>query len=576
MAAASDSLAAPLAQKRTRAYSFRDPLLYVHGLVLVVLVFLIVYPGLILLELSFRDKEGNFSLVWYQQAYANARNLAAIVNTVIIAVGSALMAAVVGTILAWAVVRTDMPGRTFTAIASIVPFITSSFIGALAWVLLGSPEVGLVNQGWRWLVGGDAVLINIYSIWGIIFVIGLYEVPFIFLMVAGALRSMDPSLEEASLASGAGTWRTTTRVTLPLVLPAILAGSLVVFVLAAEQFGVPAVLGTPNRIRVLTTSIVSAQTFYPPQRGLGAALSVTLLAIALVGLFLQRRILRGRSFTTVAGKSSQPRRMKLGAFRWVLFAICTTYLMLAVVLPFSTIFVSSIRTIWTSDFRWEQFTLENYRWVFFEYPLTQRAILNSLFLAVVGATVTILFCALVSFLSLRTKLPGRHLLDYLSMLPLGIPGVVLAFAMLEVWINPPLVLYGTIWIMFIAYFTRYLPIGVRSTSATLVQIHPELEESSLSCGANWLQTFARVTLPLLKPGIIAGWILLFLAFSRELSASVLLYSPGLEVISVVMYDLQQNGQFREISALAVFQIVFSIAILLIAKPFVTKRNDLHA
>lgn len=575
MATASEALAPAIVQRRVRTFSFRDPLLYVQAVVLLLLVFLIVYPGLILLDVSLRDKSGNLSFVWYIQAYTSARNLAAIGNTIIVATGSALIAAVMGTLLAWAVVRTDMPGRTFATIAAIVPFITSSFIGALAWVLLGAPEVGLLNQAWGY-IGGSGVLLNIYSLGGIIFVIGLYEVPFIFLMVAGALRSMDPSLEEASLSSGAGTWETATKVTLPLVLPAILAGSLVVFVLAAEQFGVPAVLGTPSRIRVLTTSIVSTQAFYPPQRGLGAALSVTLLMIALFGLFLQRMVLRGRSFTTVAGKSSHPRRVRLGPFRWVLFAICTTYLLLAVILPFATIFVSSIRTIWTSYFSWDQFTLEHYRWVFFEYPLTQRAIVNSLFLAVVGATVTILFCALISFLSLRTKLPGRNALDYLSMLPLGIPGVVLAFALLEVWINPPLVLYATIWILFIAYLTRYLPIGVRSTSATLVQIHPELEESSLSCGAGWFQTFRHVTLPLLKPGIIAGWILLFLAFTRELSASVLLYSPGLEVFSVVMYDLQQNGQFREISALACFQIVFSIALLMIAKPFVDKRSQLHA
>jgi iron(III) transport system permease protein len=448
--------------------------------------------------------------------------------------------------------------------ASIVPFISTSFIGALAWILLGSPETGLINQFWRFL-GNDEALINIFSLEGIIFVIALYEMPFVFLMVGGALRSMDPALEEASLSSGAGLWRTTTRVTLPLVLPAILASSLLVFVLAAEQFGVPAVLGTPARIRVLTTSIVATNTFYPPQHGLGAALCVTLLVIALLGLWLQRRALADRSFTTVGGKGSQPRRITLGPFRWVLLGVCCLYLLLAVVLPFSTIFLSSIRTLWTADFRWEQFTLAHYHWILFEYPTTLRAIRNSLFLAVVGATVTILLCALISFLSLRTKLPGRNLLDYLSMLPLGFPGVVLAYGLLQVWINPPLVLYGTIWILFIAYLTRYLPIGVRATSATLVQIHQELEESSLSCGANWFQTFKRITLPLLKPGIIAGWILLFIAFSRELSASILLYSPGTEVLSVVLYDLQQNGQFREISALAFIQIAASVVLVLVAK-----------
>ena len=213
------------------------------------------------------------------QAYASERDLSAIVNTIILATGSAVLAAVSGTLLAWAVVRTDMPGRRVVEMAAIVPFISTSFIGALAWILLGSPETGLINQFWRFL-GNEEALIDIFSIEGIIFVIALYEMPFVFLLVGGALRSMDPALEEASLSSGASLWRTTTRVTLPLVLPAILASSLLVFVLAAEQFGVPAVLGTPARIRVLTTSIVATNTFYPPQHGLGAALCVTLLVIA--------------------------------------------------------------------------------------------------------------------------------------------------------------------------------------------------------------------------------------------------------------------------------------------------------
>jgi iron(III) transport system permease protein len=564
MAAASDSLASPLARNRSRTFSFRDPLLYVHGLVLVVLVFLIVYPGLILLELSFRDKAGNLSFVWYQQAYANARNLASIVNTIIIAVGSAGMAAIVGTVLAWAVVRTDMPGRTFTAIASIVPFITSSFIGALAWVLLASPETGLVNQWWRAL-GPEGPLVNIYSVWGIVFVESLYEMPFVFLMVAGALRSMDSALEEASLSAGAGVIGTTMRVTLPLVLPAILGGALLVFVLAAEQFGVPAVLGTPARIRVLTTSIVESQAIYPPRTGLGASLSVTLLAMALVGLWLQRKVLGSRSYTTVAGKGSHPRRFQLGAFRWIVLGFCVAYLVLAVVLPYGAILLSALRTNWTPEFTLDQLTLQHFRWVLFEYPITQRAFINSLFLATVGATVTMLLCAMISFLSMRTRLPGRNVLDYLSMLPMGFPGVVLAFGLLQAWIYPPFVLYGTIWILFAAYMTRYIPIGVRSTSATLVQIHPQLEEASLSSGANWFQTFKNVVLPLLKPGLFAGWVLLFIAFSRELSASIMLYSPRLEVLSVAIYDLMQSGNYRALSALAFLQVGMALGMLGLAK-----------
>ncbi len=550
--------------KRVRTFSFSDPLLYVQILIIAFLCLLIVYPTVIILNLSLRDSSGGLTFRWFYEAYANPRNVQAIVNTIVISTGCAIASTVAGTFLAWAVVRTDMPGRRLVEMASIVPFISTPFIGALAWVLLASPETGLINQWWRAL-GPEGPLVNIYSIWGIIFVESLYEMPFVFLMVAGALRSMDSALEEASLSAGAGVVGTTMRVTLPLVLPAILGGALLVFVLAAEQFGVPAVLGTPARIRVLTTSIVESQAIYPPRTGLGASLSVTLLAMALVGLWLQRKVLGSRSYTTVAGKSTQPRRFHLGAFRWVVLGFCAAYLVLAVVLPYGAILLSSLRTNWTPEFTLDQLTLQHFKWVLFEYPITQRAFLNSLFLATVGATVTMLLCAMISFLSMRTRLPGRKVLDYLSMLPMGFPGVVLAFGLLQAWIYPPFVLYGTIWILFAAYMTRYIPIGVRSTSATLVQIHPQLEEASLSSGANWFQTFKNVVLPLLKPGLFAGWVLLFIAFSRELSASIMLYSPRLEVLSVAIYDLMQSGNYRALSALAFLQVGMALGMLGLAK-----------
>ncbi len=557
---------------RTRSYLALNPLLGVELLVVLILAVLILYPAWILFSSSFHDQAGGLTFAWYVEAYTNPANYRAILNTLIVAGGTAVSATVFGTFMAWAVVRTDMPGRRLIEAASIVPFISTPFIGALAWVLLASPRTGLINQFWRVLFGGSTPLIDIYSLWGIVMVEALYEMPYVFLIVAGALRSMDPTLEEASMSAGAGVWNTTRRVTLPLVLPAILGGALLVFVLAAEQFGVPAVIGSGARIRVLTTSIWDTQSVFPPKYGLGAALCVTLLLISMIGLWLQRRMIGGRSYTTVGGKGARPRRIPLGPMRWVVFAICAAYLLLAVVLPYATIFLSSIRTLWTHDFHWAQLTLENYRWVLFDYPSTRRALFNSLFLAVVGATVCILFCAVFSFLTLRTRLPGRKLLDYLGMLPMAFPGIVLAVGLLQAWINPPLVLYGTIWILFIAYITRYFPYGVRSTSATLLQIHPELEESSLISGASWLQTFRYVTLPLLKPGLVAGWILLFVSFTRELSASVLLYSPGKEVLSVAIYDMWEQGDFRPLSALAMIQIVIALVMLAMVK-WVTKVDQ---
>jgi len=542
-----------------------NPLFFVLVAVMLIIGVLVVYPAVLILRDSIFDKNGALSLTWYIHAYSDPRNFSAVRNTLLIAAGTSLLSTVFGTFMAWAVVRTDMPWRRTVEGASIVPFISTPFIGALAWLLLASPGTGLINQFWRLLFGPGEAIVDIYSIWGIVLVETLYEMPYVFLIVAGALRSMDPTLEEASFSSGAGLVRTTLKVTLPLVLPAILGGALLVFVMSAEQFGVPAVIGTPARIRVLTTSIWESQSVFPPNYGLGAALCVTLFLISTIGLYLQRRIVNARSFTTVGGKGARPRRIHLGAMKWVVSGLCLLYLLMSVVLPYATIFFSSIRSLWTPHFDWAQITIENYNWILFKYPITQRALFNSLLLAVAGATIGIMFAAVISFLTLRTRVPGRKSLDYLAMLPLAFPGIVLAVGLLRAWISPPLVLYGTIWILLIAYITRYLPYGVRSTSATLVQIHPELEESSLSSGANWFQTFWRVTLPLLKPGIISGWILLFVSFTRELSASVLLYSPGHEVISVAIYDLWAQGDFRPLSALAMIQIVISLVMLVIVK-----------
>jgi iron(III) transport system permease protein len=555
---------APRPAARLRRPGWATPVFAAHVAVILFLCVLIVYPALILLDQSVRTDDGALTAEWYVQGYTSLRNYQAILNTVMIAAGTSALAVIAGTFLAWAVVRTDMPGRRLVELAAVIPFISTPLVGALAWILLASPQTGLINQAWRFFGGGEA-LINAYSLGAIIFVQALYETPVVFLLVSGALRSMNPALEEASLAAGAGVFRTALRVTLPLALPAILAGALLVFILAAEQFAVPAVLGTPAKIRVLTTGIFEAQSVYPPRNGLAAALSVTLLAIALVGLWLHKRLLGLRSYTTVGGKGTPPRRIGLGPWRAVVLVLCLAYLACAVLLPIATIFVSSIRTIWTADFRWEQFTLANYHRVLFDYPAAQRAIVNSLLIASAGATVTIVLCAFIAVLSERIRLPGSKLLDVLVMVPMGFPGIVLAVGLLHAWITPPFVLYGTVWILFVAYMTRYLPVGVRSVSATLRQIHPELEECSLAAGASWFTTFRRVTLPLLKPGIAAGWALLFVAFTRELSASILLYSPKLEVLSVVIFDMYQEGGFRALSALTMLQIVIAMLALALAK-----------
>jgi iron(III) transport system permease protein len=543
-----------------RVAAARSSLFWVQAGVLLLLGYLILFPSGVLMLESVRGPAGGWTATWYLQVYTEPDNYRALVNSLIVGTGSAVFATLLGTLLAWIVARTDTPCRGLLEIAALVPFICPPFIGGLAWTLLGSPNTGLLNQWARSLLGVER-LVNIYSLGGMVLVIGLYTAPFVLLIVGGALRSMDASMEEASMLSGAGQAATTVLVTLPMVAPAILSGAFLAFVLALEQFGVPAVLGLPARIPVLTTKIWTTISESPPQYGQGSALCVFLLLLTVAGVLLQRRLLRRRRFTTVSGKGARPRLVRLGGLRWLALGLGLVYLMAAMVLPMGVLILASFRSVWTQQLAWSQLTLHNYGYILTEYPLSRQALTNSLLLGAGGATLAILLAAVVSFLSLRARLPGHRALEQLAMLPLAFPGTVLAYGMLRAWIQPPLVLYGTMWILLAAYVGRYLPYGVQSTSSTLAQIHPELEESSLMSGASWPATFRWITLPLLRSGIMAGWILLFVSFLRELSASVLLYTPKQVVLSVALFDLWASGDIGYLAALSVLMIAIAVGAL---------------
>lgn len=550
----------PTRAKPARLAVAWSPLAWAQAAVLLLLGYLILFPSVVLLLESVRDASGRFTLAWYVEVYSAPGNYQALLNSLIVGAGSAVFATLAGTLLAWIVVRTDTPCRGLLEVAALVPFICPPFIGALAWSLLGSPNAGLLNQ-WSEALLGVPRLFNIYSLGGMVTVIGLYTAPFVLLIVGGALRSMDATMEEASLMAGAGHLATTARITLPLVSPAILAGGFLAFVLALEQFGVPAVLGLPARIPVLTTTIWITISEYPPRYGQGSALCVVLLLLTVAGVMLQRRLLARRRFTTVTGKGARPGMVRLGRLRWLALGLGLLYLIAAMVLPMGILVLASFRSVWTRQLAWSQLTLGNYGYILAQYPLSRQAMVNSLILGAGGATLAVLLAAAVSFLTLRAKLPGHRALNQMAMLPLAFPGTVLAYGMLRAWIQPPLVLYGTMWILLAAYVGRYLPYGVQSTSSTLAQIHPELEESSLMSGASWPATFRRITLPLLRSGIMAGWILLFVSFLRELSASVLLYTPKQVVLSVALFDLWASGDIGYLAALSVLMIAVAVAAL---------------
>lgn len=482
-------------------------------------------------------------------------------NTLILAIAVSLGCMGFGTLLAWLIFRTTMPGRMPLAVLIAASFYFPSFLSAEAWALLAAPRSGALNVLIRsfW---PDFVGINIYSLAGMIWVMTLAYVPYVFLFLAAPLRSLDPTLEEASLVAGAGMRRTVRAITLPLVSYAILAGALITFVQAAGLFGVPAVLGLQARIWVLATRIYNSITYYPPDFSGAAALSMVLLALTICGVFAQRQITGRVLYTAITGRGYRPRLVDLGPWRWVGLAACLAYLGLGLVLPLLALLYASLVPYYDGRIDLSQLTLANYRDVLFVYPVTWRAFKNSFVLSAGGATVGVALAALVSYVVLKSRTAGRGLLDFLAMSPAAFPGMVIAVGLLWAYITTPL--YATVWLLMVSYVTHYLPHAVRTTSSNLVQLDDALEESARVAGASWWRGLSDVVLPLIRPAMLSAWLLLFVAFFRELSSAVLLYTHGNEVVSVVIWDLHQNGNLGYVSALAIIALALIYAIFALA------------
>jgi len=400
-----------------------------------------------------------------------------------------------------------------------------------------------------------------------IWVDALHYSPMAFLLMTAAFRSMDPALEESAVMGGASVLQVLRKVTLPLVWPAIFATLLILFVRAIESFEVPALLGLPVGIQVFTSAIYQAVHRYPSQVGLASAYAVTLLVITSAGVYFQSRLsTSGNRYATMTGKGFRPRLIDLGNWRYLTVAMFLLYFFLIVVLPFAVLLWSSFQKFYSvpSVEALQRLTLEPYRTIL-GYPSLMRSVWNSLLLAVTTATLVMLVSAVICWIVVKTKLRGRWLLDNFASLPMVFPGIVLGLAIMILYLYLPIGVYGTIWIMLIAYVTRFMPYGLRYNTTSMLQIHKELEESAAMSGASWATAFRRIILPLLKPGLVAGWIYVVIVSIRELSSSILLYSPGTEVLSILIWELWENGQYVELSALGVMFIIGLFFLVLVAQ-----------
>lgn len=551
-----------------------DPATTTALLVAAVVAILAVYPTAMLFYGSFTDadlgQKGELTLANYATAYGDPETYRLLADSFLFAAGAAVGSLALAVALAWITVRTNAPLRRVFELTAIVPNIFPPALLAIAWTLLASPSVGLLNAILKSAFGLTEGPLNIYSMPGLIFVEALVLTPLAYLIVAAALRGMDPSLEESARMLGSSQWRIARTITFPLMRPAILAALTLNFVRALESFDTPAIIALPARIEVFTTKIYrEALAAYPPDYNLAATYGVSLLAIALVFVWLYRRFTaRVERFATVTGKGYRPNAVDLGPWRWVATGAAALILALIVALPVLMLLITSllpyfqVPTLESAKLA----TLKHYQYVFTNDRI-YHALGNSVFLAVTGATAAMILAGLVGYITVKTKVRGRGLIEALTFLPWAFPSTALAIGLLWGYVRLPLPIYATIWILLIAYVTRFLPYGLRAVTSTIVQIHNDLEEASRAAGGSLWTTLRRILFPLMRPGLIAGWILLATIFMREFSLSLFLYSPSSEPIGPLLYFLWLDGQTGAVAALGMLVSVVSAILVAVASRY---------
>ena len=482
-------------------------------------------------------------------------------NTLLVAALATALAVIVGFAMGWILSRTNVPGRAALEQLMAMPYYVTPLMGALAWALIASPSSGFVNQVWRAL-GGDGYLVDINTPWGIAWVMALFEGSVAFVMIGAVMKSMDPAMEEASQVLGGGRIRTMLRITLPLVLPGVLGAAVFVFAEMLGSFSAALVLGLPNRFYVVTTAMYQLVSQYPPRFPTAAAMGVSLFAVMFTMVWIYRRIVSAGTYVTITGKAFRPRAMDVGGLRWPFLGICIAYLAVAVILPVLTIAYASFQRLTTAFPRAANFTLDNYRTAL-SLDAVRSALGNSLLLGVGTATIGVLLMGYLSWLIYRSRLPGAGVIEYVLMFPQAVPRLVFAFGMLWAWLIFPIPIYGTLWLLLIAYLTVFLPLGLRTISGVILQIDRSLEESAQMCGASWGYRLRTVTMPLLKPGLIAAWLLLFIASVRELGASILLMGPKAKVITPAIVESWFSTSTELTAAMALLQTVAVVAALLV-------------
>ena len=531
-------------------------------MVAVLAVIMVSYPVVVVALRAISKEEIGSALTfeWISALVDSARSREALLNTLIYTAGSTVLAMGLGVLLAFLSTRTDMPGGRVIGFLALLPMLVPPFILVVGWVAIADPAAGFINIAASALSGSRTSWVSINTMAGLIWMTGLFLTPYVYLMVAAGFRNSDAAMEEAARVSGAGRLRLLTSIILPLQRPALLAALLLVIIMAAGDFIIPATVGLKAKIYMLPSLIWQNHASFPHRPGLAAAQSLLLVVVGLLCIYFQRRALsRGGRYTTVGGKGSRPMLFPLGRMRYPLGVLALLFALSSSVIPLLAVGCMAFMRYWSPyALKPENLTLRNFNYMLFEYPQVWPSAQHSLFLGIAGATACVALAIALAWYVIRVRGKLAGLVDYAMVLPLGIPGIALGVGILSLWILVPGGIYGTLWILLLAYVTAHIPVAMQFVGSALHRIHTELEDASRVSGQAWAGTLRRIDIPLMAPALIGSWLLMYVVILREVSLVILLYNPSTIVLSVGLMDVWQNGFYPELAVYSLLLLVLGV------------------
>lgn len=543
----------PLARPSALGRYF-DPSKLLFALLILFLVVLVANPILRLVWDSFHSASGDWTVNAYVQALSRPRHLQALLNSLYLGGAVTAVSLAIGVPLALAVSRTDMPGRGFTHMSVLAAFVMPNFLGAIAWILLAGPNAGWMNRAWNGLLGTETGPFNVFSFWGLAFVIALYVYPLIYVFTKSALDLVSTEMEDAAAIHGAGKFRTLTRVTLPLVLPSIVGAGILIFLETIALYGTPALLAIPAGINLATIQIVSFFE-YPLRVEQAAAFSMPILLLTVVMLFMQRRLLARKGFVSVSGKGGERRPFEIGVWKWPLLGFSLLVSLLTVILPLAILISASFSKAWGRGLSPDNLTLANFHDILFQQLTVRSALINTVTYSAATAFICVIVGLCVAYAVQRRITPLPNLVQFLALAPIAVPGLILAIGLYAAYASPPFSLYGTGALIVVAFTTRFLPIAVTACGAAVRSLNPELEEAVRVLGGNRLTVLRKVVVPLLIKTLVGAFVLVFVICTKELSTAVFLTGPASRVVSVLTLDLSEQGNYESLAAMGVVLVV---------------------